>query len=628
MEDDSFQTLVEPLEEATVFVTWTQIDAQRWLLADDYGALYFLMIIFDADSVEGWKLHLIGKTSRASVLVYLDGGCVFVGSHQGDSQVIRILEKSVEVVQTLSNIAPILDFTIMDMGNRADGGQTNEFSSGQARIVTGSGAFQDGSLRSVRSGVGLEEIGHIAELHHIAQLFALSSEGTSGKTDILVASFTDETRAFEFNVEGEVEEVEDFRGFDMSVGTLLAANVPRSRLLQITESSVYTTDLESGMGIATWTPPTHKLIVAASTDSNHLAVSVGGMDLYILDISADLEVSAQKTFGAESQIACLDIPTVVSGVLIVGFWRGAGISIFDIKSLELIQTIKVSDEAISVPRSVLLTQILPEQAPTLFVAMADGNVVTFSIEPSTFTVSSKHSTVLGTQQANLKAIPQSNGLCNIFAMCEHPSLIYGSEGRIVYSAVNAEQATCICPFDSVAFPGAIAIASSEDLKLALVDSERTTHVRTLPVGETVRRIAYSPGERAFGLGTIHRTLKRGVEIVQSHFKLVDEIVFELLDSVALNEDELVESVARMAVQEGSSEASELFLVGTSYIADATALSPRGRLIVFEVTQDRLLRKTAEKALKGACRALAVMDGKIVAALVKTVSLSLFPSPSL
>ncbi|MCJ1249851.1 hypothetical protein MMC30_007077 [Trapelia coarctata] len=630
VEDDSYHATVEPLQHATIFVTWTQIDPQRWLLADDFGSLYFLMVHLDADSVESWKLDLLGETPRASVLVYLDGGYAFVGSHQGDSQVIRIHENSLEVVQTMTNLAPILDFTIMDMGNRAgEGGQTNEFSSGQARLVTGSGAFQDGSLRSVRSGVGMEEIGNLGQMDHITQLFSLSSGGTSGKTDILVASFFDETRAFEFSPEGEVEEAEDFRGFDLSEGTLLAANVPRDRLLQVIRSAAYLTDLESGMSMAEWTPPADQSIIAASTDAHYLAISVGGVDLYVLDISKELDVSAQKTFGADSQIACLDIPTVVSGVLIVGFWHGAAISIFNIKNLELIHTIRVSDEAIAVPRTVLLTQILPEQPPTLFVAMADGNVVTYTVDPSTFTASGRTSTILGTQQANLRAIPKGNGLFNVFAMCEHPSLIYGAEGRIIYSAVTAEYATCVCPFDTAAFPGAVAISSDAALKIAHVDSERRTHVQTLHVGETVRRVAYSPIEKAFGLGTIKRTLENGIEIVQSHFVLADEILFEKLDTYKLNEDELVECVARMAVQGGEdSEAAECFIVGTSYLEDAQEQTERGRILVFTVTPARRLEKTAQIGLRGACRALAVMDGKIVAALVKTVVIYTLSPPTL
>ena len=619
MNEVSNQHLLKPLKEATIFVTWTQIDAQRWLLADEYGKIYLLMLLLEDHDVVGWKFHLLGTTSRASVLVYLDAGLVFVGSHQGDSKVIRIQEKSMDVVQTISNIAPILDFTVMDMGSRAGDGQTNEYSSGQARLVTGSGAFHDGSLRSVRSGVGLEELGSLGEMDHVTGLFALRSFPETNYMDMLVVSFIDETRVFSFSQDGEVEEKDDYKSLVLNETTLLATNVPYNRLLQVTGSSVCLLDLESGMTIATWMVPDSQSIIAASSNHYYLALSLGGLEVAVLDIQAELQVKARKSFGTDSQISCIDVPTVMKDTLIIGFWRGATVSILSAETLDEITTIQVSEDVGAVPRSVLLTQILPEHSPTLFVAMADGNVVTLSYDSTKAAVFDRSSTVLGTQQANFKAIPREDNLYNVFAMCEHPSLIYGSEGRIVYSAVTAEKASCICPFDSQAYPGAIAIATAEDLKIALVDSQRTTHVQTLPVGETVRRLAYSTRLKAFGLGTIKRTLKDGVEIVQSHFKLADEVVFGELDTYDLNEDELVESVVRADMDDAVEGSAERFIVGTAYLEDDHPDSIRGRIIIFEVTQDRMLRVVTEVAVKGFCRALAMMNGKIVAALVKTVS---------
>jgi DNA damage-binding protein 1 len=207
----------------------------------------------------------------------------------------------------------------------------------------------------------------------------------------------------------------------------------------------------------------------------------------------------------------------------------------------------------------------------------------------------------------------------VFATCEHPSLIYGSEGRIIYSAVTAEKATSVCSFDSESYPGAIAIATSEDLRIALVDAERTTHVQTLLVNETVRRIAYSPSLKAFGMGTIKRILKGGVEIMQSHFKLADEILFKELDTYPLNEDELVESVMRCELDDGTGSLAERFVVGTAYLEDEPAAAERGRIIILEVTEDRMLKLVTELSLKGGCRCLAMVEGKIVAALIKTVS---------
>lgn len=619
VDDINGDVLSSPLEEATQFVAWTQINNQRWILADDFGKLYLLFLeLEDDDEVTGWKLDVIGETSRPSVLVYLEDGCMFVGSHQGDSQVLKIHEQGTETVQTISNIAPILDFTIMDMGNRGGEGQTNEYSSGQARIVTGSGAFQDGSLRSVRSGVGLEDQGSLGEMDHATDLFSLRSTDSSDMVDTLVASFVGETRIFQFRPDGEVEESSDYKSFSLSETTLLAANLPNSRLLQVTVSAARLIDSENGMVLSEWAPPSKQAITAASASDDNLALSIGGLEAVSLDIASNFDVKARRSFADEGQVACIHVPRVSSGVCIAGSWQSAAVMILSIENLETLQKITVSDDAVSVPRSILLAPVLSEQSPTLFIAMANGEVVTFAVDLTDFALSSKKVIVLGTQQATFKALPRADGLSNVFATCEHPSLIYGSEGRIVYSAVTAEKASCVCPFDSEAYPGAIAIASQDDIKLSIVDTERTTHVQTLHVGETVRRIAYSTKLKAFGIGTIHRSLRQSQEVVKSHFKLADEVLIKELDSYALNEEELVESVIRADIREDSGELVERFVVGTAFLDDDQDESIRGRIIVFAVTSERKLKVITELPVKGACRALGVIAGNIVAALVKTV----------
>lgn len=621
------EVVSQKLQDPTVFVAWEQIDSQRWLLGDDYGRLFLLMLVLDGQNqVQSWKLDNIGATSRASALVYLDGGYVYVGSHQGESQVIKISDGSIDIVQTFSNIAPILDFTIMDLGSRAGDGQIHEFSSGQARIVTGSGAWNDGSLRSVRSGVGLEELGVLGEMQHITDLWALRSSGSSEFSDILLVSFVEETRIFQFSPDGEVEEVDNFKGLSLPESTLLVSNLPNDKLVQVTESAVLLADLDSGMVISRWVPAKRRPITAVTANDDHLVLSVGGQTLIVLAISNDLKLVSMKDFSSDSQIAGVTIPTSPAKVCIAGFWQNAEVSVFGLDNLEIQHSQSLGQSGDAVPRSVLLAQILPEHSPTLFVAMADGNVITFSFDIHTSMLSEMQKVVLGSEQPSFKILPRGNGLFNVFATCEQPSLIYASEGRIIYSAVNSDKASRVCHFNSEVYPGSIAVATSEDLKIALVDTERTTQLQTLSVGETVRRIAYSAKEKTFGLGTIKRTIADGVETVKSHFKLADEVMFRELDTVELNDDELVESVIRAEFPDGVDDTlkevtRDRFIVGTSYLDDTQDESQRGRILLYEVKRDRKLKKVTELAVKGACRALGMVNGRIVAALIKTVGIS-------
>lgn len=625
--DSNYTILTRPLDEATIFVAWERVDKQRYILADDYGKLYLLMLIMDtANQVQEWKIDELGETSRASVLVYLDAGTIFLGSHQGDSQLIRIGPGSIEVLKTFANIGPILDFTIMDMGNRSGDGQTNEYSSGQARIVSGSGAYKDGSLRSVRSGVGMEELGILGEMEHITNVFSLKTDASSEYVDTLLVGFINESRIFFFTSDGDVEELAKHKSLILIEQTLLAANLPNAQLIQVTSSTIRITDLDSSMVNSIWTPEKGTITAVASTDE-HVIVAVDGTTLLILEIAKNLQVQAKHEFPPSEQIACVAISPSVPNACVIGFWNDSKVSLFNLKSLEhLSSTLINENDFISAPRNLLIAQLfdLPHP-PTLLVAMADGNVVTFDVTPS-FSLASKKSTILGTQQASFKALPLGNGLFSVFATCEHPSLIYASEDRIVFSAVTAEKAGTVCPFDAEAYPGAVAIASNTDLRVAIIDTKRTTHVQTLAVGETVRRIAYSPSLRAFGLGTLKRILRDGAEIIESHFKLVDEVLFKELDSYRLNPDELVECVVRAELDDGAGDLAERFIVGTSYLEDSVEENFRGRILVFEVTEERILKLILEHSLKGACRCLAMVEGRIAAGLVKTVLVYSFGYP--
>lgn len=609
---------------STVFVAWEKVDSLRWLLADDYGRLFFLMLILDdKGEVLTWELNELGITSRATVLVYLGGGILFVGSHQGDSQVLQISDTSFEVIQTLSNVAPILDFTLMDLGNRTSESQTHEFSTGQARIVTGSGAFNDGTLRSVRSGVGMEELGVLGEMDHITDLWGLQWKSTNEHLDTLLVTFVDETRVFHFSGDGEVEELEDFLGLSLTENTLLAMNLPGGRILQVTEKRALIADLESGMVTFEWTPRTQKTITAASANDDSLALVIGGQVLASFDIQGNARLITQKDLGTDQQISGVTVPYKPSGVCIAGFPQSAKVSILSIEDLSEIQSKPLGPTGEAFPRSVLVADVLADNPPTLFISMADGSVITFSLDPSNYSMTGMNKLILGSEQPTFKKLPRGDGLFNVFATCENPSLIYGSEGRIIYSAVNSEGASRICHLNAEAFPGSIAVATARELKIALVDKERTTQIQTLPMGSTVRRVAYSSSEKAFGLGTIDRKLEDGAEVVKSHFVLADEILFRRLDALELGQDELVESVIRAEFSAGKEGGKDVvkdrFIVGTAYLDEDKEGSIRGRILVLEVDHGRKLTQVAELPVMGACRALAVMGDRVVAALVKTVS---------
>lgn len=630
VDSQSKVSVKSPLKEATIFVTWAQYDVTHYFLADDFGFLWLLSINVDGVEVAGMTVTKMGQISRASCLVYLDNSWLYVGSHQGKPQVLKVDPslRSFEVVETFNSISPVVDFTVMDMGNREGNSQIgNEYSSGQARIVAGCGSWGDGVLNSIRSGVGLEDIGILAEFENVRGLYPVQV-GLDPKVDALLISFPTETRAFKFLPSGDVEEVDSFQGISLATHTILIRQAPNDRIVQITPSYVVLVDGESGLAVAQWSAPGGAGITCASCNDRWVMLILDGKTVVCLDLQQDLALSKQVEVEQGHQVACVHLSPQYENVCVIGMWTGQ-ISLVDVPSLNLLksETIQILPETTLVPRDIALVDVLQHSNPTLFVAMSDGSVVNFSVSPTDFSLSGRKSVILGTRQSRFHLIPNyTTGTYSIFSTSEHPSLIYGSEGRIVYAAVTAEDATHICPFNSPAFPHCVVLATESVVKISRVDGERRTHVKPVPLGETIRRVAYSPKEKVFGLGCVKRELKGGEEVVSSSFRLVDEIVFgpvgkpfPLDDSP---ETELVEAVIRAELKDSYGNPAERFLVGTSYMdIDETTRSDgvNGRILVLGIDSEHNPYLIAQKKLKGSCRRLLVLGDRIVAILSKTVA---------
>ncbi len=151
-------------------------DGTRYLLGDQNGNLLVLVLRTDAvgGKVTGLMLDNLGVTSIASTMNYLDNGVVFVGSVFGDSQLIKLhapdntsggvdraattAVNSFDVLDTYTNIGPIVDMCLVDGDKQQLSGSNGGGGGGSHRqLVTCSGAYKDGSLRIVRSGIGITE---------------------------------------------------------------------------------------------------------------------------------------------------------------------------------------------------------------------------------------------------------------------------------------------------------------------------------------------------------------------------------------------------------------------------------------------------------------------------------------
>lgn len=136
--------------------TYGAIDSNgtRYLLGNVKGNLMVVALVVDTNfKVVSITTDILGNTTIAETINYLDNGVAYIGSSLGDSQLIKLLAQPaesnghVEILDAYLNIGPILDMCVVD----------NEKNGSQKQIVTCSGYDRMGSLRVIRSGIGIHE---------------------------------------------------------------------------------------------------------------------------------------------------------------------------------------------------------------------------------------------------------------------------------------------------------------------------------------------------------------------------------------------------------------------------------------------------------------------------------------
>ena len=140
----NYHSIAPPNIQESSIVVYARVDpnGSRYLLGDIAGHLYMLLLekeekMDGTTSVKDLKLELLGETTIAECMTYLDNGYVYIGSRLGDSQLVRLNTEQdahgsyVTVVDTFTNLGPILDMVVVDLERQ-----------GQGQLVTCSGGFK------------------------------------------------------------------------------------------------------------------------------------------------------------------------------------------------------------------------------------------------------------------------------------------------------------------------------------------------------------------------------------------------------------------------------------------------------------------------------------------------------
>uniref|UniRef100_H2V0E8 DNA damage-binding protein 1 n=1 Tax=Takifugu rubripes TaxID=31033 RepID=H2V0E8_TAKRU len=619
---DKYLAIAPPTIKQSTIVCHNRVDpnGSRYLLGDMEGRLFMLLLekeeLMDGTvALKDLHVELLGETSIAECLTYLDNGVVFVGSRLGDPQLVKLNVDSndqgsfVTVMETFTNLGPIVDMCVVDLERQ-----------GQGQLVTCSGAFKEGSLRIIRNGIGIHEHASI-DLPGIKGLWPLRSEAGRETDDMLVLSFVGQTRVLMLSGE-EVEETE-LPGFVDNQQTFYCGNVAHNQLIQITSGSVRLVLQDSKALVSEWKEPQGRNISVAACNHTQVVLAVGRA-LYYLQILAG-ELKQISTTEMEHEVACLDITPLgeagaESPLCAVGLWTDISARVLKLPCFTPLHKEMLGGEII--PRSILMTTF--EGSYYLLCALGDGALFYFGLDLQTGALSECKKVTLGTQPTVLRTF-RSLSTSNVFACSDRPTVIYSSNHKLVFSNVNLKEVNYMCPLNSEGYPDSLALANNSTLTIGTIDEIQKLHIRTVPLYESPRRICYQEVSQCFGV------LSSRVEIqdVSGTTSPVRPSASTQALSSSMSSSKLFPSSTSPHESSFGEEVEihSLLVVDqhTFEVLHAHQFLPKeaepkqGRIIVFHYT-DGKLQTVAEKEVKGAVYSMVEFNGKLLASINSTVRL--------
>uniref|UniRef100_A0A669DGL7 DNA damage-binding protein 1 n=1 Tax=Oreochromis niloticus TaxID=8128 RepID=A0A669DGL7_ORENI len=579
---DKYLAIAPPTIKQSTIVCHNRVDpnGSRYLLGDMEGRLFMLLLekeeLMDGTvALKDLHVELLGETSIAECLTYLDNGVVFVGSRLGDSQLVKLNVDSneqgsyVAVMETFTNLGPIVDMCVVDLERQ-----------GQGQLVTCSGAFKEGSLRIIRNGIGIHEHASI-DLPGIKGLWPLRSEAGRETDDMLVLSFVGQTRVLMLSGE-EVEETE-LPGFVDNQQTFYCGNVAHQQLIQITSGSVRLVLQDSKTLVSEWKEPQGRNISVAACNHTQVVLAVGRA-LYYLQILA----------GELKQISYYLLCALGDGAL---FYFG-----LDLQTGALSERKKVT---LGTQPTVLRT----------FRSLSTSNVFACSDRP-TVIYSSNHKLVFS--NVNLKEVNymcplNSEGYPDSLALANNSTLTIGTIDEIQKLHIRTvplyESPRRIC-YQEVS--QCFGVLSS---RVEIQDVSGTTSA-VRPSASTQALSSSVSSSKLFPSSTSPHETSFGEEVEVHNLLVVDQHTFEVLHAHQFLPSEYALSLVSCRL---GKDPSVYFIVGTAMVYPEEAEPKQGRIIVFHYT-DGKLQTVAEKEVKGAVYSMVEFNGKFLASINSTVRL--------
>jgi DNA damage-binding protein 1 len=182
----------------------------------------------------------------------------------------------------------------------------------------------------------------------------------------------------------------------------------------------------------------------------------------------------------------------------VGLWDENKIMLFRLieNQFEKITETKSLGDVLS--RSILLTKM--DRIVYLMVALGNGTLYYYQFNDQTGELAEEKKATLGTRPVKLKRFFARNTV-NVFACSDRPAVIFPSNQKLVFSNVNLKSINEMCLLNSSAFNRSLVLADSERFFIGIIDDIQKLHIRTVPLCESVSRIAYQEETKTIAILT-------------------------------------------------------------------------------------------------------------------------------
>uniref|UniRef100_A0A668VVC4 DNA damage-binding protein 1 n=1 Tax=Oreochromis aureus TaxID=47969 RepID=A0A668VVC4_OREAU len=565
---DKYLAIAPPTIKQSTIVCHNRVDpnGSRYLLGDMEGRLFMLLLekeeLMDGTvALKDLHVELLGETSIAECLTYLDNGVVFVGSRLGDSQLVKLNVDSneqgsyVAVMETFTNLGPIVDMCVVDLERQ-----------GQGQLVTCSGAFKEGSLRIIRNGIGIHEHASI-DLPGIKGLWPLRSEAGRETDDMLVLSFVGQTRLLLFS--------------------------------QILLTFLSTTEMEHEVACLDITP-----LGEGGGESPLCAVGLW-TDISARVLKLPCFTALHKEMLGGEIIPRSILMTTFEGSYYLLCALGDGALFYfglDLQTGALSERKKVT---LGTQPTVLRT----------FRSLSTSNVFACSDRP-TVIYSSNHKLVFS--NVNLKEVNymcplNSEGYPDSLALANNSTLTIGTIDEIQKLHIRTvplyESPRRIC-YQEVS--QCFGVLSS---RVEIQDVSGTTSA-VRPSASTQALSSSVSSSKLFPSSTSPHETSFGEEVEVHNLLVVDQHTFEVLHAHQFLPSEYALSLVSCRL---GKDPSVYFIVGTAMVYPEEAEPKQGRIIVFHYT-DGKLQTVAEKEVKGAVYSMVEFNGKLLASINSTVRL--------